>query len=62
MLAGAGLTSPEIAERLVLSARTVESYLQGAYAKLGIASRAELRSVLGTPGLGQDSAHPRPGT
>lgn len=49
MLAAGGLTSPEIAERLVLSVRTVEGYLQLAYVKLGIASRAELRSVLAIP-------------
>ena len=62
MLAVAGLTSPDIAERLVLSVRTVEGHLQQAYTKLGIASRAELRSVLDASGPGRDSAHPRPGT
>jgi DNA-binding NarL/FixJ family response regulator len=46
VLAAQGLTSPEIAQRLVLSARTVENHLHRGYAKLGVASRAELRRVL----------------
>lgn len=50
MLARAGLTSIEIARRLVLSTRTVEGHLQRAYAKLGVSSRKGLRSVLGEPG------------
>jgi DNA-binding CsgD family transcriptional regulator len=58
MLAAGGLTSPEIADRLVLSVRTVEGYLQRAYVKLGITSRAELGSVLGVPGVGHDPVRP----
>src|SRR6202011_4807640 len=58
MLAAGGLTSPEIADRLVLSVRTVEGYLQRAYAKLGITRRAELGSVLGVPGVGHDPVRP----
>jgi DNA-binding NarL/FixJ family response regulator len=46
MLAAKGLTSAEIAQCLVLSKRTVENHVQQAYAKLGVGSRAELRSVL----------------
>jgi DNA-binding CsgD family transcriptional regulator len=45
-LAASGLTSTLIAQRLGVSARTVENHLQRSYAKLGVASRAELRSVL----------------
>jgi ATP/maltotriose-dependent transcriptional regulator MalT len=53
MLAAQHLTSTEIAQRLVLSLRTVENHLQRCYAKLGISSRSELRPVLqpeGRPG------------
>ena len=41
-LAADGLTSQEIAARLVLSVRTVDNHLQRAYAKLGVTSRGEL--------------------
>jgi DNA-binding NarL/FixJ family response regulator len=45
-LALAGLTNRQIADKLYLSVRTVESQLQQAYAKLGINSRAALREAL----------------
>jgi len=48
-LAGGGMTSLEIARRLVISARTVETHLQRAYAKLGVASRSDLATVLSLP-------------
>jgi len=41
-LAKQGLTNPEIAERLVLSVRTVESHLYRAMQKLGISDRRDL--------------------
>jgi len=41
-LARQGLTNPEIAERLVLSVRTVESHLYRAMQKLGISDRRDL--------------------
>src|SRR6266498_4101918 len=46
MLAVSGLTNREIAERLVLSVRTVENLMYRAYAKLGIGSRDEISSFL----------------
>jgi DNA-binding CsgD family transcriptional regulator len=48
-LIAAGLTNRAVAERLVLSPKTVEAHLARAYAKLGIRSRAELgrRMALG---------------
>ncbi len=41
-----GLTSKEIASRLFLSARTVDSHLYRAFRKVGVSSRAELTKVL----------------
>jgi DNA-binding CsgD family transcriptional regulator len=43
-LASQGATNAEIAGQLVLSVRTVESYLYRAMAKLGVSTRRELRS------------------
>ncbi|WP_406213604.1 LuxR C-terminal-related transcriptional regulator [Streptomyces decoyicus] len=45
-LAADGLTSQEIAARLVLSVRTVDNHLQRAYAKLGVTSRGELARMV----------------
>ena len=45
-LAARGLTDRGIADRLVLSVRTVESHLASAYRKLGIGSRRQLRDIL----------------
>jgi DNA-binding CsgD family transcriptional regulator len=45
-LAASGLTNREIAARLVVSVRTVESQLSAAYRKLDIRSRAALRDAL----------------
>jgi DNA-binding CsgD family transcriptional regulator len=41
-----GLTSKEIATRLFLSARTVDSHLYRAFRKVGVSSRAELTKVM----------------
>lgn len=45
-LAADGLTNAEIAARLVLSVRTIESHLYQAFGKLGVQDRTQLRSVL----------------
>lgn len=47
LLAARGLASKEIAERLVLSVRTVDNHLHHIYSKLEVASREALASVLG---------------
>ena len=42
MLASRGLTAAEIASRLFVSKRTVESHFVSIYQKFGIASKTEL--------------------
>jgi DNA-binding CsgD family transcriptional regulator len=46
VLTAQGLTSRAIAERLVVSPRTIESHLYRIFAKLGIADRSELADRL----------------
>ncbi len=52
-LAASGLTNAEIADRLILSVRTVESHLYRAMQKLGVRDRREL-----TPRSGRAAARP----
>lgn len=46
LMAAGGLTTPEIAERLYLSKRTVQNHLNRAYEKLGVTSRRQLAQAL----------------
>ncbi|MCS0634974.1 LuxR C-terminal-related transcriptional regulator [Streptomyces sp. LP05-1] len=52
-LAATGLRSRQIAERLFLSHRTVDSHLGSAYRKLGVSSRTALARALGPAVPGQ---------
>ncbi|WP_261566761.1 helix-turn-helix transcriptional regulator [Frankia gtarii] len=67
-LAAGGLTNREVAAALVISHKTVEANLAGAYRKLGIRSRAQLgawlaqrHSAEGQPPGAPHPAHPKPG-
>jgi DNA-binding CsgD family transcriptional regulator len=46
LLAAGGLRSRDIAERLVVSVRTVDNHLQRAYRKLGVSRREDLASLM----------------
>ena len=46
-LAAQGLSNREIADKLVLSRRTVENHLQRVYTKLAVTSRGQLVAALG---------------
>ena len=50
-LAARGLSNREIADRLVVSVRTVDNHLHNAYTKLGITQRADLAAIV-FPGAG----------
>jgi DNA-binding CsgD family transcriptional regulator len=45
-MAAAGLSNPEIAQRLFVTRKTVEFHLSQAYRKLDVSSRKELPGVL----------------
>lgn len=57
-LVATGLTSRAVADRLVVSVRTVDNVLHGVYAKLGISGRRELASVVGQPEPGSSPGGP----
>jgi DNA-binding NarL/FixJ family response regulator len=46
-MAASGLSSKKIAERLVISVRTVNNLIQNAYIKLGVHNRTEAAAALG---------------
>ncbi|NUR61493.1 MAG: helix-turn-helix transcriptional regulator [Catenulispora sp.] len=48
-LVAAGLSNRQIAERLVVSVRTVEGHVYRACVKLGVADRAALAELAGQP-------------
>jgi DNA-binding CsgD family transcriptional regulator len=54
-LAAQGLTSDQIAQRLVISVRTAESHLYHVFRKLGVHTRNELQALLAD---GTSAAHP----
>jgi DNA-binding CsgD family transcriptional regulator len=58
--AAAGCSNKQIAEKLVLSVRTVETRLQRIYEKLGVSSRAQLVSALGLGGPRADGPERAP--
>ena len=59
-MAADGLTSPEIAEDLFLSPRTVDNHLSSVYRKLALTGRAELTAALGPLAMAHPLAPPAP--
>jgi DNA-binding CsgD family transcriptional regulator len=57
-LAGSGLTNREVAERLFLSARTIDAHLISVYRKLDIHARGELAPMLERVSAGHAGAGP----
>ena len=51
-LVAAGLTGAQVAERLVLSVRTVHSHVRSIYRKLGVSSRTAATGYALRQGLG----------
>ena len=51
-LVAAGLTDAQVAERLVLSVRTVHSHVRSIYRKLGVSSRTAATGYAFRQGLG----------
>jgi DNA-binding CsgD family transcriptional regulator len=50
-LAAAGLTNPQIAERLFMSRTTVKRHLARVFVQLGVANRTELARAAELPGV-----------
>jgi DNA-binding CsgD family transcriptional regulator len=49
-MAAAGMSNPEIAQSLLVTTKTVEMHLTGAYRKLKVTNRGGLARVLGPGG------------
>ncbi|HYP24794.1 MAG TPA: helix-turn-helix transcriptional regulator [Actinomycetota bacterium] len=47
-----GLTNPQIAARLFVSAQTVKTHMKNVFRKLGVSSRAELAALATRKGIG----------
>jgi DNA-binding CsgD family transcriptional regulator len=60
-LAVQGLSNQDIADRLVVSVRTVEAHLAHVYTKFGIRGRADLHTTLTPPGTAPARPRPAPG-
>lgn len=60
LLAAGGMASKEIAERLYVSKRTIDTHLGSIYRKLGVSGRAQLGAAL-DPVTGADGAGGSPG-
>ncbi|HEX4685345.1 MAG TPA: AAA family ATPase [Nocardioides sp.] len=58
VLAAQGLTNRQIAERLFVTIKTVETHLMAVYRKLGIGSREELAPALRGPGAAEVEEEP----
>jgi DNA-binding CsgD family transcriptional regulator len=56
MLAAAGLTNKQIAERIFVSPRTVGAHLYRIFPRLGVTSRAALRDALNRSGAAGDAS------
>lgn len=50
LLVGSGLSTPDVAARLILGVRTVESHLNRIYTKLGVTQRSDLAGALRSSG------------
>jgi DNA-binding NarL/FixJ family response regulator len=48
-LIGAGATNAEIAQRLVISVKTVDHHVSAVLAKLGVANRRAAADLIGSP-------------